>query len=116
MRKNIQRLSITAMGVALFVVLTMCLQVPVFENYYLCLGYIVMLMFCDYFGSIDGTIVGTIGVVIYCLLTGGLNGMPGWATGNIAIGLLLGLAFRLTKNFKHKTLKYIFIIVFHKLI
>ena len=29
-----KRLCLNAMGVALFVVLTLCLQVPVFENYY----------------------------------------------------------------------------------
>ena len=32
----------TGICTALFVVLTMCLQVPVFENYYLCLGYVIM--------------------------------------------------------------------------
>ena len=111
MNKSVRKLSLTAMGIALFVVLTMCLQVPVFENYYLCLGYIVMAMFCCYFGPLSGTIVGTAGVVIYCLLTGGLNGMPGWAIGNIVIGILVGLSFKLTKNFKYKTFKYIFIVV-----
>ena len=34
-----RKLCLTAMGTALFVVFTLCLQVPVFENYYLCLGY-----------------------------------------------------------------------------
>ena len=40
-----RKLCVTAMGVALFVVLALCLQVPVFENYYLCLGYVVMTVF-----------------------------------------------------------------------
>ena len=34
-----RKICITAMGIALFVVLALCLQVPVFENYYLCFGF-----------------------------------------------------------------------------
>ena len=39
---TIKKICMNAMGIAMFVALTLCLQVPVFENYYLCLGYIVM--------------------------------------------------------------------------
>ena len=35
---------VTAMGIAMFVVLSYCIQVPVFENYYLCLLYFVTIM------------------------------------------------------------------------
>lgn len=38
-----KKLCINAMGIALFVVLALCVQAPVFENYYLCLGYVVLL-------------------------------------------------------------------------
>ena len=89
---------ITAMGVALFVALSMCLRVPVFENYYLCLGYIVMAVYCYSFGAVKGTIVGVMGTVLYCLLINGLRGMPGWAMGNIAIGIFLGVWFKVTKK------------------
>ena len=90
------------MGIALFVVLTMCLQVPVFENYYLCLGYVVVVVYCYSFGPTGGAVVGAVGVVIYCLLTNGLRGMPGWALGNVLIGLGLGIVFRVTKKFRRK--------------
>ena len=96
-----KKLSITAMGIALFVVLTLCLQVPVFENYYLCLGYIAMMVFCYYFGPIVGGTIGFCGVVLYCLLTNGLRGMPGWAIGNIIIGITVGLACKLTVHTKN---------------
>ena len=91
---------ITAISTALFVVLTMCLQVPVFENYYLCLGYIIMAVCLYSFGTVSGTFVGVIGVVLYCLLTSGLRGMPGWAIGNLVIGVIVGLTFKLTKKMK----------------
>ena len=79
----IKRISINAMGIALFVVLSLCLQVPVFQNYYLCLGYVVMTFYCYSISLISGTIVGTLGVILYCLLISGLRGMPGWALGNL---------------------------------
>ena len=93
-----RKLCLTAVGIALFVALTMCLQVPVFENYYLCLGYVVMAVYLSFFGITSGTVVGCFGVILYCLITNGLRGMPGWLAGNLVIGLLLGIAFRATRK------------------
>ena len=98
MSEKIKNITITGMGIALFVVLTLCLQVPVFENYYLCLGYIVMAMYLYSIGTISGTIVGTLGVILYCVLINGLRGMPGWALANVVIGIILGLTFKATKK------------------
>ncbi len=97
MHATTQRICLLAIGTALFVALSMCLQVPVFENYYLCLGYVVMAVYCYSFGTVNGTIAGTMGVVLYCLVINGLRGMPGWALGNIVIGIILGLTFKITK-------------------
>ena len=104
MNTTAQRISLLAVGTALFVALSMCLQVPVFENYYLCLGYVVMAVYCYSFGTISGTIAGTLGVVLYCLVINGLRGMPGWALGNVVIGICLGLAFRMAKQMKSRAL------------
>ena len=82
-----KKITVTAMGIALFVVLSLCLQVPVFENYYLCLGYVVLMVFCRSFGAFSSLAVGTLGVVLYCVLISGLRGMPGWAAGNVVIAL-----------------------------
>ncbi len=98
MNATTQRICLLAIGTALFVALSMCLQVPVFENYYLCLGYVVMAVYCYSFGTVNGTIAGTMGVVLYCLVINGLRGMPGWALGNVVIGIILGLTFRITKR------------------
>ena len=104
MNTSTQRISLLAVGIALFVALSMCLQVPVFENYYLCLGYVVMAAYCYSFGTISGTVAGTLGVVLYCLVINGLRGMPGWALGNVVIGICLGLTFRMTKQMKNRVL------------
>ena len=96
----VKKISVTGMGIALFVVLTLCVQVPVFENYYLCLGYIAMAVYLYSIGTVSGTIVGTVGVILYCVLTSGLRGMPGWAAGNVVIGIALGNFFKLIKGKK----------------
>ena len=96
--RSTKQICMNAMGIALFAALTMCLQVPVFENYYLCLGYVVMAVYCYSLGPVSGAVVGSMGVVVYCLLTSGLRGMPGWALGNLAIGLIIGNVFRATKK------------------
>lgn len=100
MHKRTLMLCITAVGIALFVALSLCLQVPVFENYYLCLGYVAMAVYCYSFGTLCGTAVGVLGVVLYCLVISGLRGMPGWALGNAVIGVALGLTFRWTKGMR----------------
>lgn len=101
-----RKICLTAMGTALFVVLSLCLQVPVFENYYLCLGYVVIMVFCCHFGMFSSVTVGALGVVLYCLLISGLRGMPGWAAGNVVIGIVMSLAFRYTRKIRSISLRY----------
>ena len=109
MALNTKRICITAMGIALFVVLSLCLQVPVFENYYLWLGYVVMTVFCYYYGPFSGAAVGSLGVVLYCLLTSGLRGMPGWALGNLVIGIGVGAVCKLTDKMRQRLLRHLLI-------
>ena len=104
-----KKICVLAMGIAFFVVLSLCLQVPVFENYYLCLGYVAMAIYCYSFGPSYGSTVGFFGVILYCLLTNGLRGMPGWATGNIIIGLLVGTTCKLTSDMRNVFLRHIII-------
>ena len=106
MNPTLKKLTATAIGIALFVVLSLVLQVPVFQNYYLCLGYIAMAVYCYSFGTLSGTLVGALGVVLYCVLTNGMRGMPGWALGNVVIGIGLGLTFAATKSMKSKPVQY----------
>lgn len=109
MKKSINKMCVNAMGIALFVVLSYCIQFPVFENYYLCLGYVAMTVFCYYFGPVSGMIVGGFGVVLYCLLINGLNGMPGWAIGNLFIGFVVGSTCKITSKMNKQKLRHLII-------
>ena len=107
---SVKKICINGIGIALFVVMTLCLQVPVFENYYLCLGYVAMAFYTYYFGTTSGVLVGTIGVFLYCLLTGGLRGMPGWILGNVVIGIICGITAKIVKKYDRKYIKEILMI------
>ncbi len=102
MKMRTKMLTATAMGIALFAALSLCLQVPVFENYYLCLGYVVMAVCCYCFGAVSGCLAGSLGVVLLCVINNGLRGMPGWALGNLVIGAVLGLTFGKTKRLSNR--------------
>ena len=105
MSNSLKKLCLTALGIALFPALAVCLQVPVFENYYLCLGYAAMAVWLWCFGTLSGTLVGALGVVIYCLIINGMRGMPGWALGNVVIGLILGPVFLLGRRIPNRFLR-----------
>ena len=111
MKNKTQWICINGMGIALFVALSMCLRVPVFQNYYLCLGYIIMTVYCYSFGIIDGTLVGALGTILYCVLIGGINGLPGWTLGNILIGIVLGSIFKITKKIKNGFLEILLLTI-----
>lgn len=97
-----QHVATVGLGIALYVTLSMSLQVPFFENYYLCLGYIVLAVYCTMLGPAAGAIVGAAGCVLHCFAINGLRGMPGWALGNlftgIALGFLLPTVLKLNKS------------------
>ena len=104
--KKINDIALTGIGIALFVVMSICLQVPVFENYYLCLGYIVMIVYIYLFGITKGIIIGVLGTFLYCIIINGIRGLPGWAIGNVFVALIISLAFHLGKKLSNKILKY----------
>ena len=105
--KLIKDVTLTGIGIALFVVLSLCLQVPVFQNYYLCLGYVVMAVYLYSFGIRKGMMVGVFGTILYCFLINGLRGMPGWAIGNVFIAVYLGFAFKLGECLSQKYARYL---------
>ncbi len=105
MSLKIKKLALLAVGIARFGVLSLCLQVPVFEKYYLCLGDVAMAVYCYSFGPLAGTVVGFFGVILYCLVISGLRGMPGWALGNVVIGVALGLCFKVTRGMRSPLLR-----------
>ena len=105
-KQYLKNITYMAIGIALFVVTSMCLRVPVFENYYLCLGYVVMTVYIWCFKWYEGAAVGFFGVWLYCLIGSlGFNGAPGWAIGNIVIGIILGFTIPAIRNLTNKLVK-----------
>ena len=105
-RSRTRDITFIAAGIALFVALSMCLRVPVFENYYLCLGYVVMTVYIWCFRWYEGAVIGCLGVILYCFIGGlGFNGMPGWAVGNLVIGLIIGLPLKRIQKIERRPLQ-----------
>ncbi len=100
-RMRTEKICVLGILTALFVALSMCLRVPVFDNFYVCLGYIAMYMAMALYGITGGLVVGTLGTAIYCLLISGLRGLPGWLVGNVAISIILGLWMLITRDLRH---------------
>ena len=111
MNTSVRFISYTAVGIALFTAVSLCLQVPFFENYYFCLGYIVLAVYSERFGPLAAAAVGGLGTVVYCVLTNGMRGMPGWALGNVLIAVCLSCVFRAAKKIDQPVLRTAFELV-----
>ena len=111
MKRRAQWIAVTALGIALFVVLSLVLRIPVFQRFYLCLGYIVMGIYCYYFGVLSGTLVGVIGVLFYCTVVSSFGGMIGWALANAFIGVAVGTVCKLTGKLRPEWMRLILIII-----
>lgn len=111
MKRRTQWIAVTALGIALFVVFSLVLRIPVFQRFYLCLGYIVMGFYCYYFGILSGTLVGVIGVLFYCSVVSSFGGMIGWALGNGVIGIAVGAVCKSTRNIRSELFRQILIIL-----
>lgn len=82
-----------ALGIALYVVVSMVLKIPIgIGHISLDLGYIVLAACCMRFGMLGGAIVGGAGCTIVSLLSSGWFPL-GWMLGNVLIGLICGKAY-----------------------
>lgn len=90
MRTSTKRLCFTAIGVALYVALSMMVKVPLFTGHLaLDIGYVVLAVYAYQFGAIPAAIVGGAGCCLVSMLSSGWF-PPGWILGNIFIGLVVG--------------------------
>lgn len=87
MKRN-QKIAFLSLGIALYVVLSAFVIIPIINRIKLDLGYIVFGMYLNTFG-ISGTIVGVLGCIIAELLKGGSLRIA-WPIGQAFIGLTLG--------------------------
>lgn len=87
MKKN-QKIAFLSLGIALYVVLSAFVIIPIINRIKLDLGYIVFGMYLNTFGM-SASIVGVLGCIIAELLKGGSFRIA-WPIGQAIIGLTLG--------------------------
>lgn len=109
--KTTKMLCINALGIALYVALSMMAKIPVIGHIGLDIGYIVLAVFCYMFGGATGAIVGACGCTLVSLLTSGWF-PPGWVVANVVIGLLLGYRYKVESKYKMTILGFCSIILF----
>lgn len=95
MKTNTKKLCLTAMGVALYVAVSMMVKIPLLTGHLaLDLGYVVLAVYAFQLGAIPAAIVGGAGCCLVSMLTSGWF-PPGWILGNIFVGLTVGvIAYR----------------------
>lgn len=91
-------LTTISLGIALYVVLSYLIPIRVIGNYFLCLGYVILVVYPYIYGKFAGLAVGFFGTLLYCILASSYNGMVGWVLGNAFIGFVLGIVFDKTKE------------------
>lgn len=93
-KDRVKPLCLTALGIALYVALSMMVKIPVVGHISLDLGYIVLGVYCWLFGSAAGAIVGAVGCSMVSLLASGWF-PPGWCLANLLIGATCGYAWNM---------------------
>lgn len=95
--KNTRYIATTAIGVALYVVLSATIRIPLVGHISVDLGFIALAVYAYHFGSIPAGIVGGIGCALSSLLFSGWFPL-GWLLGNTFIGIVCGKAFKKKKT------------------
>jgi len=95
MKKN-QIIAMYGIGIALYVVLSAFVNIPIINRIKLDLGYIVFAIYLSNFGM-SATIIGVSGCIIAELLKGGSFRLA-WPLAQVFIGLTLGYLLPKTKN------------------
>lgn len=94
---------ITALGIALYVCISMLIKIPVISHISLDLGYIVLAVYCYLYGGIIGAVVGACGCFLVSLLATGWIAV-GWPLGNLLIGAVCGIVYKRLKGKKFSLL------------
>lgn len=94
--KRTQKICYIGIGIAFYVALSMTVKIPLISHIQTDLGYIAFGAWCCLFGWL-GAIVGAVGCLLESLLISGW--IPtGWILGQIAIGLICGIAYKHCKS------------------
>lgn len=103
--KNTRHIAIAAIGIALYVVLSSTVRIPLAGHISVDLGFIALAVYAYHLGPFYAGIVGGLGCTISSLLFSGWFPL-GWLLGNTFIGVVCGKAFK-----KEKTVWNIFVSV-----
>lgn len=94
MKKTTKYITTVALGVALYVALSMVAKIPIPVGHLaLDLGYVVLAVYAYSVGPVAAAIVGGVGCVAVSMLSSGWFPI-GWLLGNILIGILCGGDYR----------------------
>lgn len=105
-----KNLCLTALGVALYVCLSMAIKTPLVAHIGIDFGYIVLAVYCYHFGWLSGMAVGGIGCAIVSMITSGWFS-PGWFLGNLLIGGVCGLVFAKGKRLRNMAICIVMVTV-----
>ena len=89
-----KKITYLGMGIALYVVLSMTVKIPLINQIKTDFGYLAFGTFVNLFG-VEGTIVGVLGCIIANSFVGSAF-PPGWVLGQIFIGVFCGLLLKKT--------------------
>jgi len=96
-----KNICLTALGVALYVAMSMVIKIPVIGHISLDLGYIVFAVYCYIYGAASGAIVGACGCFLVSILATGWLGTE-WAMGNLLIGVICGIVYKRIKDHRYE--------------
>ena len=98
--KNVKTITLTAVGIALYVVISMFIKIPMIGHISLDLGYIVFAFYCMQFGPMSAALVGAGGCFLVSLIATGWIAI-GWPLGNLLIGLVCAAVYKPDKTIRN---------------
>lgn len=90
---KVKKITLTAVGIALYVVVSMLLKIPMIGHISLDLGYIVLAFWCMMFGPVSAALVGCGGAFLVSLIASGWIAF-GWPLGNLLIGAVCAILYK----------------------
>lgn len=92
-----RKITWTAIGIALYVAVSMFIKIPLIGHISTDLGYIVLAVYAMLFGAWSAAIVGGAGCMLVSIITSGWFPL-GWMLGNIFIGFMVGKCYEKNKS------------------
>lgn len=105
MANKLKKICYLAMGIAMYVVFSMAVKIPLIGHIQTDLGYMVYGAFLSCFG-IPGVVVGVVGCFVESLIFSGWVPI-GWMIGQLFVGLICGTLYKIIQKNNYPTqLKY----------